>query len=163
LNPDTNGNANCWISARRSRCATGRCGDQITSEAATAKWTKASRSPGRKIDPVAEKQSLGGGGRYVVGDLPVTNGTNRQRACGCSNVVLFGLMHFSFCILYASTRRRLHTQADAGGHTGIICNAVGYRVFSDNQDGCRIASFRNVAGSTPVASSRCSRCIIFGS
>jgi hypothetical protein len=126
-------------------------------------WTKASRSPGRKIDPVAEKQSLGGGGRYVVGDLPVTNGTNRQRACGCSNVVLFGLMHFSFCILYASTRRRLHTQADAGGHTGIICNAVGYRVFSDNQDGCRIASFRNVAGSTPVASSRCSRCIIFGS
>ena len=37
LDPDTNGNANCRIPARRSRCATGRCGDQITSEPATAK------------------------------------------------------------------------------------------------------------------------------
>ena len=37
LNADPNGNANCRIRARRSRCATGRCGDQIASEAATAK------------------------------------------------------------------------------------------------------------------------------
>jgi hypothetical protein len=37
LNADTHGDANCWIRARRSRCATGRCGDQITSKAATAK------------------------------------------------------------------------------------------------------------------------------
>jgi hypothetical protein len=36
-------------------------------------------------------------------------------------------------------------------------------VRGDKQDGSRIASFRNVAGSTSVASSRCSRCIIFGS
>jgi hypothetical protein len=37
LDADTNGNANCRIRARRSGCATGRCGHQITSEAATAK------------------------------------------------------------------------------------------------------------------------------
>ena len=69
--------------------------------------------------------------RYVVGDLPVTNGADRQRACGCSNVVLFGLMRLAFHELYPSPRRCLHTQANAGDHTGIVCNAVGYRGAGD--------------------------------
>ena len=89
--------------------------------------------------------------RYVVGDLPVTNVAHRQRACGCSNVVLFDLMHLAFRELYPSAGRRLHTQANTGDHSGIVCYAVSYRGAGDACAGRRaLGEYR-----TATAKNRC--------
>ena len=89
--------------------------------------------------------------RYVVSDLPVTNVADRQRACGCSNVVLFGLMHLAFRKLYPCSRRRLHTQTNTGDHSGIVCYAVSYRGAGDACAGRRaLGKYR-----TATAKNRC--------
>jgi hypothetical protein len=64
--------------------------------------------------------------RYVVGDLPLTNGANGQYACGSSNTVLFRLMQLAFRVLYAGPCSRLHTQANTRGNTRVVGYAVGY-------------------------------------
>jgi hypothetical protein len=94
---------------------------------------------------------LVGVNRYVVGDLPVTNFAQRQRACGCSNVVLLRLMHLAFRKLYPSAGRRLHTQTNTGDHSGIVCYAVGYRGAGDACAGRRaLGKYR-----TATAKDRC--------